>query len=116
MHLHAARGPPWRARVRPAGALGRPNQQEQHPKGPQATAQPEDRAGHPGFAAPQSGFYVAYTPRWFYGWALRGWLRAATATGIVRFTGFMTPVWIFSEKFKPPPLAHPSRAHLRRLS
>ena len=61
MHLHAARGPPWRARVRPAGALGRPNQQEQHPKGPQATAQPEDRAGHPGFAAPQSGFYVAYT-------------------------------------------------------
>ena len=61
MHLHAARGPPWRARVRPAGALGRPNQQEQHPKGPQATAEPEDRAGHPGFAAPQSGFYVAYT-------------------------------------------------------
>ena len=61
MHLHAARGPPWRARVRPAGALGRPNQQEQHPKGPQATAQPEDRAGHPGFAAPQTGFYVAYT-------------------------------------------------------
>ena len=44
-------------------------------------------------------------------WALRGWLRAATATGIVRFTGSMTPVWIFSEKFKPPPLAHPSRAH-----
>ena len=26
--------------------------------------------------------------------ALRGWLRAATATGIVRFTGSMTPVWI----------------------
>ena len=23
----------------------------------------------------------------------------------------MTPVWIFSEKFKRPPLAHPSRAH-----
>ena len=61
MHLHAARGPPWRARVRPAGALGRPSQQEQHPKGPQATAQPEDRVGHPSFAAPQTGFYVAYT-------------------------------------------------------
>jgi len=43
--------------------------------------------------------------------APRMWLRAATATGIVRFTGSMTPVWIFSEKFKRPPLAHPSRAH-----
>ena len=54
-----------------------------------------------------------YTSLRPYLWALRGWLRAVTATGIVVHTLYrvhMTPVLIFSEKFKPP-LPHTPRAH-----
>ena len=61
VQLNAARGPSWRALVRPAEALGRACQRESRSEGPLTAPAPEDRPCHPGFAARKSGFYAAYT-------------------------------------------------------
>ena len=51
VQLNAARGPSWRARVRPAEALGRACQRDSRSEGPGAAPAPEDRPYHPCFAA-----------------------------------------------------------------
>ena len=56
VQLNSARGPSWRARVRPAEALGRACQRESRSEGPLTAPAPEDRPRHPCFAARKSCF------------------------------------------------------------
>jgi hypothetical protein len=63
VQLNAARGPSWRARVRPAEALGRACQRDSRSEGPGAAPAPEDRPCHPCFAARKKWFLRRLYPR-----------------------------------------------------
>ena len=65
VQLNPARGPSWRARVRPAEALGRACQRESRSEGPLTAPAPEDRPCHPCFAARKTCFYPAHTGKSF---------------------------------------------------